>query len=224
MYRVEDKYQMPEGDFNLLLERMKTILPMDHDRTDGYLISSLYFDDWNDQDYYDTLDGVPERCKHRIRIYDSSFDTIKLEVKHKRYNRIDKDSTLISKAEMEDYIYGVPKLPAKEDKAGNEFFYAIRTRLLKPAVIVTYQRYAFVYETGTVRITFDRDVRASRMTEQFGNPDLVYDHVEELPYVLEVKYNEVIPDFILQALEISSMQQTAYSKYGLCRQLYMREI
>ena len=35
--------------------------------------------------------------------------------------------------------------------------------------------------------------------------------------VLEVKYDEFIPDFLVQLLELGNMQQTAYSKYQLCR-------
>ena len=36
--------------------------------------------------------------------------------------------------------------------------------------------------------------------------------------MLEVKYDEFIPGFLLQLLELGNMQQSAYSKYQLCRE------
>ena len=46
-----------------------------------YVISSLYFDDLRDSMLADTLDGIDARDKYRIRIYNNSFEIIKLEVK-----------------------------------------------------------------------------------------------------------------------------------------------
>ena len=36
--------------------------------------------------------------------------------------------------------------------------------------------------------------------------------------MLEVKYDEFIPDFLLQLLELGELQQSAYSKYQMCRE------
>jgi hypothetical protein len=35
--------------------------------------------------------------------------------------------------------------------------------------------------------------------------------------LLEVKYDEYLPDFIYRNLQLSSLQQTAFSKYYICR-------
>lgn len=37
-------------------------------------------------------------------------------------------------------------------------------------------------------------------------------------HVLEVKYDELLPDHIAQLLELDTLTQTACSKYFLCRQ------
>ena len=70
MFRVEDKYTMPNSDFLLLKNRIKNILPIDNNHQ--YKISSLYFDDLYDTDLMDTINGNPSRKKMRIRIYDDS--------------------------------------------------------------------------------------------------------------------------------------------------------
>ena len=35
--------------------------------------------------------------------------------------------------------------------------------------------------------------------------------------LLEVKYDAYLPDFIYRSLQLSSLRQTAFSKYYLCR-------
>ena len=159
------------------------------------------------------------RNKYRIRIYNDSLDVIKLEVKSKRDNRILKRSRTISIAEMKSLINGecIEDSASEEDPA-TLFNLAIKTRGLRPRVIVAYERKAYVYEPGNVRITFDRNVRASGRVEEFGQKNIVYDFLQEYDKVLEVKYDEFIPDFLLQLLELGNMQQSAYSKYQLCRE------
>ena len=36
-------------------------------------------------------------------------------------------------------------------------------------------------------------------------------------HILEVKYDELLPDFLYQLMSLGSLQQTAFSKYYLCR-------
>ena len=224
MLRVEDKYSMPMTDFIALKERVSAVLEKDfysRDSENGYKISSLYFDDLYDTCYNDTVAGNPIRRKYRIRIYNDSFDTIKLEVKTKQYNRITKSSCLISYDEYQKLINGetIEWGRTMEDPR-TLFNEAISTRGLRPAVIVTYNREAFVVEQGNTRITFDQELRCSDHLESFGSADTVYDILDS-GYILEVKYDEYIPDYLLQILEQNSMLRVAYSKYCNCRERYI---
>lgn len=221
MYRVEDKYNCTEIELYMLQKRMEAVLRPDSNEggPEGYSITSLYFDDFRDSCLRDTVDGVNRRNKYRIRIYNDSLELIKLEVKTKQDNRIQKQSKTISRVEMERLMRGEcisddasPKDPA------TLFNLAIKAGGLRPKVIVAYERKAYVYEPGNVRITFDRNVRASARVEHFGQKNTSYDFLQEYDKVLEVKYDEFIPDFLLQLLETGSMQQSAYSKYQLCRE------
>lgn len=155
----------------MLQSRMEAALRSDVNEggSDGYRISSLYFDDIRDSCLQDTVDGVNRRNKYRIRIYNDSLDVIKLEVKSKKNNRIQKRSKTISKAQMESLMRGecIEDGASAKDPA-TLFNLAIRTQGLRPKVIVTYERKAYVYEPGNVRITLDRNVRASSRVEAFG--------------------------------------------------------
>ena len=221
MYRVEDKYNCSETELYMLQKRMEAVLRPDSNEggPEGYRIVSLYFDDLTDSCLRDTADGVNRRNKYRIRIYNDSLDIIKLEVKTKQDNRIRKQSKTISRAEMESLMRGecIAEDGSLEDPA-TLFNLAIKTGGLRPKVIVAYERKAYVYEPGNVRITFDRNVRASSRVEDFGQKNISYDFLREYDKVLEVKYDEFIPDFLLQLLETGNLQQSAYSKYQLCRE------
>lgn len=223
MLRVEDKYDLHITDFVALRERVNAVLEKDQfsgECGSGYKISSLYFDDLTDTCYYDTLNGNPVRRKYRIRIYNDSFETIKLEVKSKHYSRISKASCPITIEEYQKLINGetIEWGKTREDPR-SVFNEAILTLGLRPVVIVTYEREAFVAE-GNTRITFDTNVRCCDQIECFGQAGTSYDILDN-GHILEVKYDEFIPDHLLQLLEHDSMQRIAYSKYGLCRERYI---
>lgn len=224
MYRVEDKYACSINELYLLQSRINTILQADSNQysADGYSIFSIYFDDIYDTHLQDTIDGNSQREKYRIRIYNNSFNTIKLEVKYKQYNRILKRSKNISQSDMLTLLSGNPIdcNNSLEDPA-TLFNLAIKERGLRPKVIVAYERKAYVFPSGNVRITFDRNIRSSNSIDNFGNPLLIYDVPNERNAILEVKYDEFLPGFIAQLLELGNMQQISYSKYRICREIYI---
>ena len=95
----------------------------------------------------------------------------------------------------------------------------MQTHLLRPKAVIEYERTAFVHPTGNVRVTFDRQIAASACTQCFldsGVPHLV-PLLGGGMQVLEVKYDELLPDFIAQALELGTLEPCAFSKYYLGR-------
>lgn len=93
-----------------------------------------------------------------------------------------------------------------------------QVRLLSPKVIVEYERVPYVYQDGNVRVTFDRNISSGNMVERFMDEGIVTRPVMPLgQHVLEVKFDELIPDFLYQAVQLEKMRQTTYSKYYLCR-------
>ena len=221
MYRVEDKYRCTERDMLLLEARIRTVLqpdPAAGGKT--YRITSLYFDDYTDSHRQETEDGVSYRNKYRIRIYNNSPEVIRLEVKYKAYNRICKKSAGISAEDAMRLMAGECIADGEEsmDSAVTLFNLAVRKDLLRPRIVIDYTRDAYVFAPGNVRITFDRNIRASRDTEGFLACRCGYTPLREADRILEVKYDEMLPGFIGRILETGNMNQTAYSKYRLGRE------
>ena len=223
MYRVENKFSCEEDKMYCLQKRLECVLKPDFNEggPEGYSVSSLYFDDLRESGYFDTLQGNRIRRKYRIRIYNHSFDTIKLEVKEQLDDKVRQKSKSLTEEEMRKLMRGdcIESLPTMEDPAAL-FNLAIRTEALRPRLVVTYERKAYVYEPGNVRITLDRNIRSCNLVECFGKPDTPYDFLQEQDKIVEMKYDELIPGFILQLLELGNMQQTSYSKYQLCKERY----
>lgn len=224
MYRVEDKYICNDIESFLLQTRVAAVLESDDNQCDeeGYSVISVYFDDAYNTHLRDTVEGNSLRDKYRIRIYNNSFDVIKLEVKSKRYNRVIKKSKMITPSQMQRLLSGeqISDEGSLDDPA-TLFNIAIEERRLCPKVIVAYERKAYVFDAGNVRITFDRNIRSSNDVEAFGTSDISYDMSGEHTTVLEIKYDEFLPGFIAGLLELGNMQQTSFSKYRCCREIYM---
>lgn len=222
MYRVEDKFFCTEEDFRLLQARLGVVLKSDANHEGSYRITSVYFDDWTDTHLRNTVDGLREREKYRIRIYNGSYDTIRLEVKQKKDNRVLKMARKISREQMVDFMEGrcIEDTELSMNSPITLFNLAIKNRLLRPKIIVEYDRQAYIFEPGNVRITLDRMLRSSRQFEAFMlGKELQCDSVREIDSVLEVKYDEFLPSFIAQLLENGNMIQTSYSKYRICREM-----
>ena len=89
---------------------------------------------------------------------------------------------------------------------------------LKPKTIVDYEREPFIYDAGNVRITIDKNIRTGIYSKDlFDNnlPTMVTDN--EGIMILEIKYDEFIPEIIKNVIEIKDRQASAFSKYAACR-------
>ena len=92
------------------------------------------------------------------------------------------------------------------------------TRRLRPVVIVEYDRIPYVYKNGNVRITLDTNICSSSAVERFLDKEIPRRPIMPVgQQLLEVKYDEYLPDFIYRNLQLHSLRQSAFSKYYLCR-------
>ncbi len=224
VYRVEDKYVLNSTQTHALEKKIATILPKDAMALKGsYTVSSIYFDDIWDSCYEESLNGNPERKKYRVRIYNNSFDSIKLEVKCKRYNRATKYVSLLSYDEMKRLLKeGEIEDTPDGSVARQLFLMAIKTKSIRPRVIVSYERNAYICDEGNVRITFDRNLRASNRVELFGDRNLEHDFPINEGEIVEIKYDEMLPKYLAGVLETGKMIQSSNSKYVSCYEIYKR--
>lgn len=221
MFRVEDKYLCTEIQMFLLERRIEAMLSADSNQLqNGYCITSVYFDDSSNSCFYDSQAGHYIRQKYRIRIYNVNYDLIKLEVKCKKNNRVKKNSKIITYDQMRMLMSGneIEDSDPMTDSPITMFNMAIAQRNLRPKVIVEYDRNAYVYPPGNVRITFDRNVRAGWDMNRFLQKREQNYHYLEEGRIVEVKYDELLPGFIERMLETGNMQQISFSKYCLCRE------
>ena len=219
-FRVENKYFVTDADLAVIAPRLAAVMKQDiHQQGDCYTIRSLYFDDINDNCLKENDSGVDQRKKYRIRIYDPKSDFIRLEIKEKQRGVTKKYSCKITREECDMIMNGTIPLVFDDRKPLNELKLQMRCAKMMPKTIIEYERTAFVHPVGNVRITFDRNISASRYFDSFFD-DKTQSLIPVLPsgmHILEVKYDEFLPDFIAKQLEIGTLRQTAFSKYYLGR-------
>ena len=220
-YRHEMKYLVSDRQVVLLKERLRILAGADAHAsgTGRYFVRSLYFDDFRNSCFLENQDGTDPREKFRIRIYNCSDSRISLECKRKEHGKTLKTACLLSREEADRLIRGDHISPAEADEPLlRKFLIWKEERLLRPAVVTDYVRYPFVYPGGNVRVTFDVNISAARAGGPFYAPDLPRKPV--LPagmQLLEVKYDEFLPDFLYQGMQLNNLQWTSFSKYYLCR-------
>ena len=162
-YRNEWKYLISPGKHLLLRPRLETAMQLDpHAKDGGYTIRSLYFDDFWNTAYEEKEDGVHLRKKYRIRIYNFSDRTIKLERKKKVGGYIYKEDAPLTRSQVEDIVQGrYDFLLASEHSLCREFYIECVCNGMRPRTSVDYEREPWIMELGTVRLTFDSEVRAA---------------------------------------------------------------
>lgn len=223
--RFEHKYLIEYDTYLKIKNRLSKVLRLDENSIggNGYHIRSLYFDDIYDSALYDKSAGLSDRKKYRIRIYNYSEEVIKLEIKRKYQDYTNKISTTINK---EDYtkIYNgdVSDLLERRNVVLNNYYLQVRNNILKPKVIVDYYREAYVLPYNQIRITFDRNLSAASPQYNIFTNDVYSKRLgDEYSRILEVKYNNFLPDFVKKVFEPFPMTRLSVSKYVLCREELM---
>ena len=219
-YRVENKYIISDLDMAVLSKRLEKIMQYDiHQAGNCYTIRSVYFDDMLDSCMDENDAGIDCRKKYRIRTYGTVSSPIKLEIKEKRNGFTKKNSCKLTRDECDQIFADSDELEMDERKEWNQLLLQMKCTKMRPKTIIEYERTAFVHPVGNVRITFDRNIVASKCHEDFFK-DEVAEKIPLLPtgwHILEVKYDELLPDMIAKQLEIGNLQQIAFSKYYLGR-------
>lgn len=220
-YRHEYKYRLDAASAAVLEARVSLLLRPDfHAGTDGnYIIKSLYFDDFADSCYWEKENGVNERSKFRIRYYNNDTKYIRLEKKSKENGMTCKESCLITEEMCREFMSGsVPAVREDMPDKLKELLTEMRLRGLIPKVIVIYERKPYICGIGNVRVTFDRKLAASNDIVHFLEETQVLRPVmQKGESLLEVKWDELLPDYIREHLSLESLQWTSFSKYSLCR-------
>lgn len=217
--RHELKYMINYHEYYSLASSIGSVMPCDENSVDGgYLIRSLYFDDMYNSSYSEKQAGILRRRKWRIRTYNLSDKVIKFEIKDKFDNYISKMSATITPEQCQGLMLGnFDFMIDSEKQALRAGFIDARLKQLTPRVIVDYYREAYVGEEGNVRITFDSDLRAGVGSLNIFDKELfTMPAMQEGTMILEVKYDDFLPQTVRKLLAPLDRRQTSLSKFTMC--------
>ena len=218
-YRHEWKHEINYSDLLALRQSLKAAASPDaHSKNGSYLIKSLYFDTPSDKALKEKIDGVNAREKFRIRLYDNDTSFIRLEKKCKLNGLCSKTSARLTADEVQRIIDGDTAFMIRhEDALVKELYSKMKCQLLRPKTIVQYQREAYVYRPGNVRVTFDYDIRTGMHCLDFLSADAPLIPAGDAPIILEVKWDEFLPGIIQNAVQLRGRRAAAFSKYAAAR-------
>ncbi len=222
VYRSELKYYISLYEYYYLRQMLQNIMEPDHNMGSRgeYYIRSLYFDSVDNIDYMTKVAGLENRKKIRLRIYDTDSDKVKLEVKNRFNSYMQKESLSITRDEALQMIDGdFEVLDGFEASVAQKAKNIMVDNAYTPKVIVDYEREAFIYPEHNVRVTFDKNIRAA-FSDRLFDPDLLMTPVIIEPMmVLEVKFDQMLPEYIKNAISTARILNSSVSKYCMAREL-----
>lgn len=218
--RHEYKHQINLQEDLVLSQRLAKLFQ--HDKNAGpdgsYRVTSLYFDTPYDNALREKLDGLNRREKFRLRYYGEDTSFVRLEKKFKINGLCGKRSVQMTMKQVRKLLAGkYGFLLESGEPLLIELYSKLQGKGLRPKTIVYYDREAFLYAPGNVRITLDRNIRTGLGSVDFLNPALFRMQVMEKSTVLEVKYDAFLPDLVRMAVQVPGRQAMACSKYAVCR-------
>ena len=203
-YRHEWKHELNYLDLLTIRQRLQAVMEPDPHAVDGkYLIRSLYFDNPEDKALREKIDGVNLREKFRIRYYNGDPSLIHLEKKSRRNGLGTKYSASLSREEAQAIVDGDLDWMMDSGKPlVQELYCKMRSQRLQPKTIV---------------VTFDYDIRTGMNCTDFLNPNCITVPAGDAPILLEVKWDEFLPEIIRASVQTPGRRVTAFSKYAQCR-------
>ncbi len=225
--RYEFKYLITDEQEAWIRQMTKMYCGPDPYGVDGtYNISSLYFDTWDWDLAMQTVEGVRNRYKLRIRTYGfTEIDPVFLEDKSRVGTSILKQRALVDRKFVEavcrgelpvDECFRALKVDHTDDM--NRFRNTMDLVDLRPRLWVAYQREAYgsIYGDGA-RLTFDRQLRVQ-------SPDVDHPYVPDdaawqsvvldgPQTILEMKFNGAFPFWMQRIVHGLRLNRVSCSKY-----------
>ena len=215
--RQELKYYVNSIEADRMRNLLKSMLLTDKNTkiNNGYLVSSLYFDNYDDSNLEEKLDGIFSRRKFRIRIYNKDYSLIKLENKIKENNTISKVSSIITKEDS----YNLCNLNFKNIKNRSKPLNMMLTYLdvfkYRPKVIVEYKREAYYLPYNDIRITFDKNLSTYNNFTEINNihNGASVPVINENMITLEVKFSNELPIHLKDLLSTLPASRASIGKF-----------
>ena len=225
--RFELKYFIPESLAEPIRGFVSCYLELDAygvgKPLNSYAIHSIYLDSDDMALYWDTVNGLKNRYKLRLRYYtDDPKAPVFLEIKRRSNEAILKQRAGLRRIAAAALLRG--DLPAVEDLvhadaksviALNRFYELMMRLKAGPKVHVAYLREAWVTRhDNSVRVTMDRDTRS----EQELYPSFKCELRRALPVfgqevILEIKFTGRFPSWLGEMVRAFGLERRSAAKY-----------
>lgn len=220
--RHELKYVINEAQAAAMIACVRPFVPPDvHARSGGYPIVSLYLDSSDLRLCRESLDGVKNRFKLRVRSYSDAPDTLcSFEIKRRLNRIIAKTRSWVSRAEVAALVGGASspaaRVGAREASLAQFLYYRTRLRAA-PVLRVRYMRQAFESTCGNpLRLTFDRQLQFNVTSKpNVGMNGGGWQPFPGQPVVLEIKFTGRFPAWLGRVVRALEIQDQSFSKYAL---------
>ena len=218
--RHEYKFPATTAQCEVLRERFSAVMTPDTHGDNGcYRVTSVYLDDVYRSAYNDKLIGADTRKKYRIRTYDLSEKLLHFECKYKDRDMTSKRGIWISPKQYHSILKGDYSFVWSGEYEGTileDASYSNALALLRPSVIVDYNRQAFINPEGNVRFTIDSGFKAGAFSDDMLSENIGYLPVEDFTAVIEIKYDDYLPSYLEELLGGIELKQESVSKFLLC--------
>jgi hypothetical protein len=185
-----------------------------------YPIVSLYLDSPRLALGRETIEGLKDRFKLRVRAYDDDpAGRLFLEIKRRRNLVVQKQRCPLPRAQALALLAGRLEPPPALAPAARVAFVEFARLMLqseaRPVTLVRYDREAYVGRFDQeARVTFDRGLRAARTSHadvRMAGPDFTV--VEGRHVILEIKFNNRCPAWLDAVIKTHALRRRSYSKY-----------
>ncbi len=219
--RFELKYLVHYTQARALMRSMEPYVRTDANAGPGgyYKIASRYYDSPDLRCYWEKINGERFRRKVRIRTYGDAPTQAFLEIKQRSNLSVQKRRTLHDLKTLDEKIglMQCGKYAAEDETVMDEVCNLVNRYRLEPKAIISYNRAAFfdLYRRD-LRITFDRNIKCRTIgldLQQSGFAGKFV--VPPTMYILEVKFNEVVPRWLCSCLNHHALKIERVSKYCL---------
>ena len=188
----------------------------------SYPVHSLYLDSDDLKLYWETINGVKNRYKLRLRYYDTNAKSpVFFEIKRRMNNCIMKQRGGV-RQECVGYLLSghlpreehlLSKAP-KQMVALHRFCELMNSIHAKPKVHITYMREAYVSPDDNVRVTIDRNVYGEEnlspsIKTEMTDPVLSFRNT----VILELKFTNRFPNWFRDLVRMADVMQCGAAKY-----------
>jgi hypothetical protein len=224
--RFEMKYHITESKAQAISQFVRQYIEADRycklQRGGDYPIVSLYLDSQDLRLYRESMDGLMNRFKLRIRSYtDEREYPCFFEIKRRINTIIMKSRARVMHRDLPTLLAGLPLPPQNyhvDEEALNQFQLYMSSIKAHPVVLIRYMRQAYEGDSqNRIRVTFDRELcyKVTNSPEvTLSGPGWQRNPFTLGGVILEIKFTGCYPAWLNRMVKYFGLRARSISKYA----------